>query len=135
MNSTPNTKDVLIARADEQLARVYDQIARADEQIARVSEQFSKIERDAAHDPSVGSQPPRGRPARRGLIGLLSALCIVGVVVAAFVLQSSHGGVMLIGGQSAQQLISTPADVMEEQAHWLRSRHGVEHLFSRHVGS
>jgi len=134
MNSTPNTKDVLIARADEQLARVYEQIARADEQIACVSEQFSKIGRDAAQDP-VGSQPPRGRPARRGLIGLLSAVCIVGIVVAAFVLQSSHGGVMLIGGQSAQQLISTPADVMEEQAHWLRSRHGVEHLFSRHVGS
>jgi len=58
MNSTPNTKDVLIARADEQLARVYDQIARADEQIARVSEQFSKIERDAARDPSVRYIPP-----------------------------------------------------------------------------
>ena len=109
MNSTPNTKDVLIARADEQLARVYDQIARADEQIARVSEQFSKIERDAARDPSVGSQPPRARPARRSLIGLLSAVCIVGIVVAAFVLQSSHGGVMLIGGQWPPQLISTPS--------------------------
>jgi DNA repair exonuclease SbcCD ATPase subunit len=110
MNSTPNTKDVLIARADEQLARVYEQIARADEQIARVSEQFSKIERDAAHDPSVGSaaQPPRWRPARSGLIGLLSAMCVVGIVVA-FVLQSSHGGVMLIGGQRAPQLISTPS--------------------------
>ena len=33
MNSTPNTKDVLIARADEQLARAYEQIARADEEI------------------------------------------------------------------------------------------------------
>ena len=110
MNSTPNTKDVLIARADEQLARAYEKIARADEQLARVSEQFSKIERDAAaHDSSVGSaaQPPRGRPARRGLIGLLSAVCIVGIVVAAFVLQSSHGGVMLLGAQWAPQLIST----------------------------
>jgi hypothetical protein len=111
MNSTPNTKDGLIARADEQLARAYEQIARADEQLARVSEQFSKIERDAAHDPSVGSaaQPPRGKPARRGLIGLLSVVCIVGIVVAAFVLQSSHGGVMLIGAQRAPQLISTPS--------------------------
>jgi hypothetical protein len=110
MNSTPNTKDGLIARADEQLARAYEQIARADEQLARVSEQFSKIERDAAHDPSVGSaaQPPRGKPARRGLIGLLSVVCIVGIVVAAFVLQSSHGGVMLIGAQWAPQLISMP---------------------------
>ena len=111
MNSTPNRKDVLIARADDQLARAYEQIARADEQLARVSEQFSKIERDAAHDPSVGSaaQPPRGRPGRRGLIGLLSAVCIVGIIVAAFVLQSSHGGVMLIGTQWAPQLISTPS--------------------------
>ena len=111
MNSTPNTKDGLIARADEQLVRAYEQIARADEQLARVSEQFSKIERDAAHETSVGStaQPPRGRPARRGLIVLLSAACIVGIVVAAFVLQSSHGGVMLIGAQWAPQLISTPS--------------------------
>ena len=111
MNSTPNTKDVLIARADEQLARAYEQIARADEQLTRVSEQFSKIERDAAHDPSAGSaaQPPRGRPARRGLIGPLSAVCIVGIVVAAFVSQSPHGGVMLIGAQWARQLISTPS--------------------------
>jgi hypothetical protein len=110
MNSTPNTKDGLIARADEQLARAYEQIARADEQLARVSEQFSKIERGAAHDVSVESaaQPP-GRPARRGLIGLLSAVCIVGIVVAAFVLKSSHGGVMLIGAQWAPQLVSTPS--------------------------
>lgn len=88
MTSTPNTKDDLIARADEQLARM--------------SEQFSKIEPDAVHDPSVGSaaQPPHGRLARRGLMGLLSAVCIVGIVFA-IVLQSSRGGVMLIGAQWA----------------------------------
>jgi hypothetical protein len=110
MNSTPNTKDDLIARADEQIARAYEQIARADEQLARMSEQSSKIERDAARDPSVGSaaEPPPGRLARRGLIGLLSALCVVGIVVV-FVLQSSHGGVMLIGAQWAPQLISIPS--------------------------
>ena len=108
MNSTPNTKDDLISRADEQIARAYDQIARADEELARVSEQISKIGRDAVHEPSVGSaaQPPRRRLARRGLVGLLSAGCIVGI---AFVLQSSHGGVMLIGAQWAPQLISTPS--------------------------
>jgi hypothetical protein len=110
INSTPNTKDVLVARADEQLARAYEQIARADEQLARISEQFSKIERDAAHDPPAGPgpQPPRERPARRGLIGLLSAVCIVGIV-AAFVLQSSHGGVMLIGARWAPQPVSAPS--------------------------
>jgi len=35
-------KDVLIARADEQLARVRERIASADEEIARVTEQLSK---------------------------------------------------------------------------------------------
>jgi hypothetical protein len=110
MNSTPNTKGDLISRADEQIERAYEQIARADEEIARVSEQFSKIERDAAHDPSVGSaaQPPNGRLTRRGLVSLLSAVCIVGIVVV-FVLQSSRGGVTLIGAQWAPQLISTPS--------------------------
>jgi hypothetical protein len=109
MNSTPNTKDALFARADEQLARAYEQIARADKELARVSEQFSKIERDAAHDLSVGSgpQPPQETPARRGFIGLLSAACIFGIVVGALVLQSSHGGVMLIGAHWAPQLMST----------------------------
>src|ERR1700723_4225508 len=109
MNSTSNTKDDLISRADEQIARAYDQIARADEELARVSEQISKIGRDAVHEPSIGSaaQPSRRRLARRGLVGLLSAVCIVGIV--AFVLQSSHGGVMLIGAQWAPQLISTPS--------------------------
>jgi DNA repair exonuclease SbcCD ATPase subunit len=110
MNSTPNTRDDLISRADEQIAHAYEQIARADEEIARVSEQFSKIERGAAHDPPVGSaaQAPHGRLTRRGLVGLLSAICIVGLVVV-FVLQSSHGGVMLTGAQWAPQLISTPS--------------------------
>lgn len=109
MNSTPNSKDDLIARADEQIARAYEQIARADEQLARMSDPSSKIEHDAVHDPAVGSaaQPPPGRLARRGLISLLSAVCIVGIVV--FVLQSSHGGVMLIGAQWAPQFISTPS--------------------------
>jgi hypothetical protein len=108
MNSTPNTKDDLIARADEQIARTYEQIARTDEQLARVSEQFSKAGRDAVPDPSVGSaaQSPHGWLARRGLIGLLSAVCIGALV--ALVLQSSHGGVMLFGAQQAQQSIPAP---------------------------
>jgi hypothetical protein len=116
MNSTPNTKDGLISRADEQIARAYEQIARADEELARVSERISKIGRDAVHEPSVGSdepsvgstaQPPHRRLPRRGLVGLLSAVCIVGI--AAFVLQSSRGGAMLIGAQWAPQLSSTPS--------------------------
>ena len=112
MNSTPNTKDDLIASADEQIASAYEKIASVNEELARVSERFSKFEQDTVRDPSVGSasQPPDGKPARRGLVGLLSAVCIVGIV-AAFVLQLSHGGVMPIGAQWAPQLISTPSSL------------------------
>jgi hypothetical protein len=53
MNSIPNAKDVLIAHADEQLARVRERIASADEEIARVTEQLSKMERDDTHNPSA----------------------------------------------------------------------------------
>ena len=93
MNSTTDPKapdDVLVARADERLAHAYDQIARADEQLAQLNEQLSKLEHDPAHHPSAvaGHRPPRGRPALRGLIGLLLAVCIF---VGAFVLQSAYG--------------------------------------------
>jgi hypothetical protein len=109
MNSTPKTKDELISRADEQIAHAYEQIARADEELARVTERISKIGRDAVHEPPVESAapPPQRRLARRGIVGLLSAVCIVGIV--AFVLQSSRGGAMLIGAQWAPQLVSTPS--------------------------
>src|ERR1700733_12490210 len=117
MNSTSNTKDDLISRADEQIARAYDQIARADEELARVSQQISGIGRDAVHEPSVGSaaQPARRRLARHGLVGLLSAVCIVGI--AAFVLQSSHGGGMMIGAQWAPPPLSTPSKTPPFPAH------------------
>jgi hypothetical protein len=95
MNSTTAPKatepdDVLVARADERLVHAYAQIARADEQLARLNEQLSKLENDSARQPSavVGRLPSRGRPALRGVIGLLLAACIF---VGAFVLQSSYG--------------------------------------------
>jgi hypothetical protein len=99
MSSTEDpksTKDVLVARADEQLSHAYEQIARADEQLARVTEQLAKMERDGTGAPSSepAAQPSRGRPSRRRLIGicLLSAACIFGVAVAGLVSQSSRGG-------------------------------------------
>jgi hypothetical protein len=109
MNSTPNSnskKDLLVARADDQLARVRERIASADEQIARVTEQLSKMERDDARNPSAGPGPqrPRGSRAARGLIGLLLAACIV---VATLVSQSSRDGVKLIVARWAPQLAST----------------------------
>src|SRR5262249_18494004 len=44
--------------------------------------------------------------ARRGLIGLLSAVCIAGLAVA-FVFQSSYGRALLVHTQWAPKLIST----------------------------
>jgi hypothetical protein len=60
----------------------------ADERLARETEQISEPESDAVQDPSlVPGRPSVGRPALRGLIGLLLAASIF---VAAFVSQSSH---------------------------------------------
>ncbi len=94
MNSTPELKTTssnnrLVALADDRLAHAYEQITRADEQLGRVNEQLSKLEH-AARDPSavLKRRSSRGRPALRGLIGLLLAACIF---VAAFVSQSSYG--------------------------------------------
>ncbi|OSJ19207.1 hypothetical protein BST63_03600 [Bradyrhizobium canariense] len=91
----------LVARADERLAHAYDQIARADEQLARVNEQLSKLDQDGTRHPSQpknsakwfrppdrGASSLRGRPALRGLIGLLLAS---GICVAALAAQSSDG--------------------------------------------
>ena len=122
MNATPDpksTKDVLAARADEQLSRVHDQIARADEQLARVTEQLAKMERDGTAGPSpepapqpapagpAPLQPSNAKPPRRGLIGigLLSVAC-VGIAVAALVSQSSRGGVKPAVTRWAPQLVS-----------------------------
>ena len=123
MNSTPNTKDVLIARADEQLARVRERIASADEEVARVTEQLSKMERDDARNPSArtgddarnpsarpGVQPPRGKSAVPGSIGQLPAiglLLVACLVVAALVSQLSRDAVALIAARLTPQRVST----------------------------
>lgn len=109
VNSTPNpnsTKDPLLARGDEQLARVRERIASADEQIARVTEQLSSMERAGASNSSPGPGPQlrRGRSALRVLIGLLLAACIV---LAALVSQSSRDGLKPILARWAAQLVST----------------------------
>jgi septal ring factor EnvC (AmiA/AmiB activator) len=70
----------LVARADERLAHAYEQIARADEELARFNEQISRLEKAKRI-----RQPSRGRPALRGLIGLLLT---VGICTAAFAWQS-----------------------------------------------
>jgi|GEM_PF-3352237 len=79
-NSDPNS---VSARADEQLAHAYQQLQIADEQLARIDRQFSKLE----HDDERRRQW-RGRPALRGLVGLLLAACIG---AAALIAHSSYG--------------------------------------------
>jgi len=107
--------DAPIERADVEQAQADEQIVRANEQVTpsasdpkateaangliepaderlRETEQISEPEPDAAQDPLlvpslVASGPSAGRPALRGLIGLVSAASIF---VAAFISQSSH---------------------------------------------
>jgi hypothetical protein len=122
MNSTPNTKDVLIARADEQLAGVRERIASVDEEIARVTEQLSKMERDEARNPSAGAeddacnpsarpgpQPPREKSAVPGSIGLLPIGLVLAacLVVAALVSQLYRDAVTLIAARWTPQRVST----------------------------
>ena len=90
LQKATEANDTLAARADERLAHAYEQISRADEQLARLTEQLARMEYDAARQPSAipRRRSSRGRPALRGLVGLLGAACIVGIALAS---QSSYG--------------------------------------------
>src|SRR5215468_11343743 len=97
--------DIGQAQADERMTQANEQvtpsasnpkatesanglIAPADERLARETEQISEPESDAVQDPSlVPGRSSAGRPAWRGLIGLLLAASIF---VTAFASQSSH---------------------------------------------
>jgi hypothetical protein len=99
-----DSRDVLVARADEEFAHAYEQITRADEQIARAEEQLSKLELDAV----PGPRPLFDRPAVRGLTGLLLAACIG---VAAIAWQSPYGDAarQIIARWAPQRVVtSTP---------------------------
>jgi hypothetical protein len=101
----------LVARADERLAHAYEQIARADEELARLNEQVFKLDRDAARRSSDARKaakqphrPSRGRPALRGLIGLLLT---AGIFTAAFAWQSYGETVRPLISRWAPQLASS----------------------------
>ena len=108
MNSTPNTKDILIAHTDEQLARAREGIASVREGIAHVTETLSKLERDDARNPSA-RPTPQGKSAAPGSIGLLpiGLLLAACLAVAALVSQLSRDGVMLIAARWMPQRVST----------------------------
>ena len=100
-------RHVLSTRMDEELTHTYEKIRSVDEEIARASEQLSRLERDDAR-----SRPPRGRPALRGLIGLVLA---AGIGTAALVSQSSHGdGIrqMIAGWAPLQAARSSPSQAL-----------------------
>jgi hypothetical protein len=78
-----DSRHVLAARADKELAHAYEQITRADEQISHAQKQLSKLEREAA----AANRTLFDRPAVRGLTGLVLAACIG---VAAIAWQSSY---------------------------------------------
>jgi hypothetical protein len=116
--------NVLVARADEELAHAYEQITRADEEIARAEEQLSKLERDAARHPSDHPQtrmntfrpafpgPSLGGRAVRGFTGLMLAACIG---VAAIAWQSPYGdAAKQIIARCAPQLVLTSSLPLEK---------------------
>ena len=69
-------RDVLIERADEELAHAYEQISRADEEIARAEERLSKLEHDDARTAARRKRPSVGGRAVRGFTGLMLTACI-----------------------------------------------------------
>src|SRR6266478_3046166 len=117
MDTTLNPKqteprNVLIARADEELSHAYEQITSAGEQIARAEEQLSRLEH-AARRAVPGKRPSlRGRRAVRGLIGLMLAACIG---VAAIGWQSPYGdAARQIIARWAPQLVLTSSLPLEK---------------------
>jgi regulator of replication initiation timing len=93
----------LVSRADERLTHAFEQIVRADEQLARVNEQISKLEQDAPRRKFANRfrRPSHGRPALRGLVGLLLT---AGICAAAFAWQSYGETARLMTFRWAPQL-------------------------------
>ena len=130
MHSTMDPKqidpfNVLVARADEELAHAYERVTRAAEEAVRAEEQLSKLERDAARHPSDHPQtrtntllpavpvnrPPLGGRAVRAFTGLMLAACIG---VAAIAWQSPYGdAAKQIIARWAPQLVLTSSLPLE----------------------
>jgi hypothetical protein len=125
-------RDVLVARADEQLASAHDQITRADQELARVHEQLSRLAQAARRPPDpqtnmtplhlavvndvqandTADRPSIGRRALRGFTGLLLAACIG---VAAIAWQSSYGeAAKQVVAKWAPQLVAASSQPLQK---------------------
>jgi hypothetical protein len=122
MDTTLNPKPtdprhILVARADEEFAHVYEQITRADEQLL-------KLGHDAARPAVPGKRPSLGGQAVRGFTGLMLTACIC---VAAIVWQSSYG-------DAAKEIIATwaPPSRTTRIQRWLvrRPRQVARHFWT-----
>jgi hypothetical protein len=101
-----DSRHVLIARADEELAHAHEQITSADEQIARAEKRLSKLEFAARRAVS-----DKRRRRVRGFIGLMLAACIG---VAAMAWQSPYGdAAMQIIARWVPQLVLTSSLPLE----------------------
>ena len=121
-----DTRHVMVARADEQLAHAYEQVSRANEQIARAEEQLSKLEHDDARHPSdhpqarkntfrpavPSSRPSLGGRAVRGFTGLTLTACI-GVAAIAWQSPSYGDAARQIIARWAPQLAPTLSLTLE----------------------
>ena len=125
MDTTANPKQtdsrhVMVARADEELAHAHEQITRAHEEIGRTEEQLSELQHDAARQPSdhpqsrmntfrpaLPSNPPSlGRRAVRAFISLALLGCI-GVAAMAWQSPSSGDAAKQMIARWAPQLVPT----------------------------
>ena len=125
MDTTANPKQtdsrhVMVARADEELAHAHEQITRAHEEIGRTEEQLSELQHDVARQPSdhpqsrmntfrpaVPSNPPSlGRRAVRAFISLALLGCI-GVAAVAWQSPSSGDAAKQMIARWAPQLVPT----------------------------
>src|SRR6266403_2713984 len=106
-----DSRHVLVASADEELAHAHEQITRAGEEIERAEEKLSKLEHDAARPAVPGKRPLFDRPAVRGFTGLLLTACIG---VAAIAWQSPYGdAAKQIIARWAPQLVLTSSLPLE----------------------
>ena len=127
MDSSASLHDLVVKRADEEIANAREQITKADEQIARVHEELARLEsvvRSHAADTGTLATTPRliapdrrssrGRPVVRGLVCLLLAAFIC---LASLAWRSPYGdAARSVLAQSIPQLVLASLPSQKEPA-------------------